>query len=94
LPDAGLPLIYRVHAVRRMAERDIREEDVAHVVSSGKVIEDYPQDKPYPSTLMLGWLKDRAIHVVSATTGHEIIIITVYEPDPAQWQPGFEKRNP
>jgi hypothetical protein len=32
--------------------------------------------------------------VVSATTGHEIIIITVYEPDPAQWQPGFEKRNP
>jgi len=94
LPDAGLPLIYRVHAVRRMAERDIREEDVAHVVSRGKVIENYPDDKPYPSCLLLGWLNGRPIHVVSATTEHEIIIITVYEPDPARWQPDFEKRKP
>ncbi|MFI5092303.1 MAG: DUF4258 domain-containing protein [Candidatus Acidiferrales bacterium] len=94
MPDVRLPLIYRVHAVRRMAERDIREEDVAHVVFSGKIIEDYPQDTPYPSSLMLGWRKGRPIHVVSAATEHEIIIITVYEPDPAQWQPGFEKRKP
>ena len=94
MPDAGLPLIYRVHAVRRMAERDIREEDVAHVVSRGKVIENYPDDKPYPSCLLLGWLNGRPIHVVSATTEHEIIIITVYEPDPARWQPDFEKRKP
>ncbi len=94
MPDAGLPLVYRVHAVRRMAERDIREEDVARVISHGKVIENYPGDKPYPSCLLLGWLNSRPIHVVSATTEREIIIITVYEPDPAQWQPGFEKRKP
>jgi len=94
LPDANLPLIYRVHAVRRMAERDIREEDVSHVISLGKVIENYPQDQPYPSRLILGWINSRPIHVVSATTNHEIIIITVYEPDPAQWEPGFELRKP
>jgi hypothetical protein len=77
-----------------MVERDIREEDVAEAVAHGKVIEDYPEDKPYPSRLLLGWVNNRPIHVVSATSEHEIIIITVYEPDPAQWAPGFEKRKP
>ena len=88
------PLIYRVHAVQRMAERNIREEDVAHVIAHGKEIESYPADVPYPSRLVLGWIANRPIHVVAATTTHEIIIITVYEPNPGQWQPGFEKRKP
>jgi len=94
LPDSGLPLVYRVHALRRMAERAIREEDVAHVVSAGKEIENYPQDQPYPSRLLLGWVEGRPIHVVASTAEHEIIIITVYQPDPSQWAPGFEKRKP
>jgi hypothetical protein len=98
LPEPSLPLVYRVHALQRMVERDIPEEAVAEVVSRGKVIESYPEDKPYPSRLLLGWVNKgqgaRPIHVVSATTEHEIIIITVYEPDPAQWAPGFEKRKP
>ena len=94
MPETGLPLIYRVHALRRMAERGIREEDVAHVVSSGKEIENYPQDQPYPSRLLLGWVQGRPIHVVAATAEHEIIIITVYEPDLSQWDSGFEKRKP
>ena len=77
-----------------MSSRNIREEDVAHVVSEGKEIESYPDDKPYPSRLLLGWMASRPIHVVAATSEHEIIIITVYEPDLSQWQPGFEKRKP
>lgn len=88
------PLFYRIHAVQRMAERGIREQDVAHVVFHGKEIESYPEDKPYPSRLLLGWLQDRPIHVVTATTEHEIIVITVYEPDPALWEPGFERKKP
>jgi len=94
LPDTKLPLVYRVHAVRRMAEREIREEDVAQVVHFGREIESYPEDKPYASRLMLGWASGRPIHVVAATAEHEIIVITVYEPDPALWDPGFEKRKP
>jgi hypothetical protein len=77
-----------------MAERDIREEDVADIVARGKVIETYPEDRPHPSRLSLGWADTRPIHVVSAATEHEIIVITVYEPDPALWEPGFEKRKP
>ncbi len=94
MADEGLRLIYRVHAVQRMAERGIREEDVARVISGGKEIESYPEDKPYPSRLLLGWVERRPIHVVAATAEREIIVITVYEPDPGQWEPGFERRKP
>jgi len=87
-------LMYRVHALQRMVERGIREEDVARVISAGKEIESYPQDQPYPSRLLLGWVERRPIHVVAATAEHEIIIVTVYQPDPTQWEPGFERRKP
>jgi hypothetical protein len=77
-----------------MAERGIREEDVARVIVEGKEIEGYPDDKPYPSRLLLGWVEQKPIHVVTAAGEHEIIVITVYEPDPSLWEPGFERRKP
>ena len=79
--------------MQRMAERGIREEEVGRAISEGKEIEGYPDDKPYPSRLLLGWAEGRPIHVVAAATGHEIIVITVYEPDPSLWEPGFERRK-
>jgi hypothetical protein len=94
LTNLQKPLIYRVHAVQRMVERDVYEEDVALVIETGKIVEDYPADRPYPSCLRVGWIGSRPIHVVTATTDREIIVITVYEPDPAKWEPGFEKRKP
>jgi len=94
LHDQGIRLIYRVHAVQRMAQREIREEEVARVIAEGREIESYPDDKPYPSRLMLGWANGRPIHVVAAQAEHEIIVITVYEPDAAQWEPSFERRKP
>jgi hypothetical protein len=93
LAKENVRLIYRVHAVLRMAERGIREEDVACVISEGKEIENYPDDRPYPSRLLLGWVGGRPIHVVIAAASHDIIVITVYEPDPKLWEPGFERRK-
>lgn len=94
LANSSKPLVYRVHAVQRMVERGIYEEDVAFVIETGKLIESYPHDVPYPSCLTVGWIGSRPIHVVTATSEHEIIVITVYEPDPEKWAPGFEMRKP
>ena len=94
MTDEPPRLMYRVHALQRMVERGIREEDVSRVISAGKEIESYPQDQPYPSRLLLGWVERRPIHVVAATAEHEIIIVTVYQPDSTQWEPGFERRKP
>jgi len=88
-------LIFRIHAVQRMFEREIGQEDVRRALEMGKTIENYPDDKPYPSRLVLGWSGSRPIHVVVADhpNQREMIIITVYEPDLLRWEPGFEERR-
>jgi Domain of unknown function (DUF4258) len=87
-------LVFRVHAIQRMYQRDISEVEVRHVITTGETVEDYPDDTPYPSRLVLGWNDRRPIHVVVADNvdEQENIVITVYEPDPLEWQPDFKRR--
>ena len=89
-------LIFRVHALRRMFERRISIDDVNAVIDSGETIEDYRDDRPYPSRLVLGWRGARPLHVVVADnlSENELIVITVYEPDPELWGADFRKRKP
>jgi hypothetical protein len=89
-------LVFRLHAVQRMARRGILIADVRVVLTAGEVIEDYPTDTPYPSRLVLGWSGGRPLHVVAADddANQETIVITVYGPDPAQWSPDFKRRVP
>lgn len=92
----GGNLVFRVHALRRMVERGITPEDVRQVVERGETIATYPEDKPYPSRLVLGWAGGRPLHVVVADNEAqgERIIVTVYQPDPTKWQDGFRRRKP
>ena len=90
---AGELLIFRVHAIQRMAQRGINVEDVRRVLDTGEVIEDYPDDFPYPSALVLGWIGRQPIHVVAATTPAEKIVITVYEPDAIRWERDYKRRK-
>jgi hypothetical protein len=88
-------VVFRIHALQRMSQRRIDQNDIRQILETGDVIEDYPDDTPYPSRLLLGWIDERPIHVVVAERGDadEAIVITVYEPDPARWAPGFRKRT-
>lgn len=88
-------LVFRLHAIRRMFERSISEEDVRDIVENGKIIAKYEDDKPYPSRLMLGWRGIRPVHVVVASNQNENedIIVTVYEPDAMMWDELFEKKR-
>ena len=91
-----MTLVFRVHALRRMFERRISDEDVQHVLETGEVIEEYPDDHPYPSRLVLGIREGRPLHVVAAehAAAGEIIVITAYEPDPTLWEPDLRTRKP
>jgi hypothetical protein len=79
-----------------MFERSITVDEVRSVLASGELVEDYPDDTPYPSRLLLGRPASRALHVVAAdVTGRdETIIITAYEPDPTLWELDFKRRKP
>jgi len=85
----------RQHAAQRMLERSISVADVLVVLNSGATIEDYPEDTPFPSRLTLGWVGQRPVHVVWATAAStdRIVIITVYEPNPEEWDNTFRVRR-
>ncbi len=88
-------LVFRVHAIQRMFQRRVSEEEVRQVVTAGATIETYPEDKPFPSRLMLGWSGSRPLHVVVAdnVATQETVIITVYHPDAEEWEAGFKRRR-
>jgi hypothetical protein len=88
-------LVFRQHAVERMFERGLSVDDVASVLRDGRIIEDYPTDFPYRSALWLGLVGSKPLHVVAADNPavDERIIITVYEPDPSQWESDWATRR-
>ena len=59
-------IIWRRHVLSRMLERNISRDDVFNAIQDGKIIESYPQDKPYPSYLMSGFSGNKRIHVVAS----------------------------
>lgn len=58
-----------------------------------KFIETYPDDQPFPSKLVLGFVDGRPIHCVVSYTGNTVHVVTAYEPTEARWEDGFVKRK-
>ena len=86
---------YRIHAVERMFQRNISEETVEFVIKNGRIIEEYLDDKPYPSFLVLGFEdgdEEKPIHVVFAKKEDEVIVITAYRPEKSMWINNFQVR--
>ncbi len=93
--DAFDDILFSGHALRRMFQRGIIREQVKGVLSHGETIADYPDDSPYPSRLILGFVDSMPLHVIFAEdrdlkTG---IIVTAYIPDVSLWGDDFRRRR-
>jgi len=82
------------HVIERMFTRRIAAQDILDVLRHGESVEEYPDDTPFPSRLLLGWCNDFPLHVVAA---HEpesgvCVVITAYIPDTMQWGADFKTR--
>jgi hypothetical protein len=88
-------LLFRIHAVQRMFERNISVRKVSQALQAGETIEDYSAEMLEPSRLILGFQGKRPIHVVSSENPetNETTIITVYIPDPDKWNKDFKSRK-
>ncbi len=88
-------IFFSGHAIRRIFERSIGRSQVAEVVRFGDVIDGYPDDEPFPSFLIFGFVGNRPLQVVVAVeTEYKICyIITAYEPDTTVWQEDFRTRR-
>lgn len=93
---AALKILFLPHAVQQMSrpERLISTAEVRHVVDTGEVIEDYPEDPRGYSCLLLGAGTDhRPLHIVCAPKAEYLAIITAYLPSRDQWEDDMRTRK-
>ena len=83
------------HAIERMFERAIADTDVLDALRHGEIVEEYSDDTPYPSRLLLGWCGGQPLHVVAAhdKASGSCIVITAYRPDATLWGNDFKTRT-
>ena len=85
---------WTLHGAKRLLQRGIPAGDIDAAIMSGEVIEDYPEDYPFPSCLLLGKaLTGNTLHVVCAIGDDKLWIITAYKPTPTDWEPDLKTRR-
>jgi len=82
------------HAFKRAVERNISDQEIRVASAQARIIEDYPDDKYTPSCLILGFTDTgRPLHLqVSYVDSEWVKLITIYEPDPAEWYDYVKRR--
>lgn len=97
-------IIYTDHGEKKRRDEALSTDDVERVLRQGLVLRRYPEDRPFPSRLVLGWIdgparlgtydKGRPIHVVASDDNERGVtwIVTIYEPDPDEWTDQFKWR--
>ena len=87
-------IVITQHSRKRMSERGIVLADVMSAIKSGEIIEQYPDDFPFPSCLILGNTNDsRPIHAVVSANEDMIYLITAYFPDAESWEADMKTRK-
>ena len=88
-------LTWQQHALQRLLERGISRDSVVQAILEGDVIEDYPNDFPLPSALLLHTDEQRPIHAVVAwdEDDRRAYIVTVYIPDARRFEDDLRTRR-
>lgn len=76
------------HADEEANNDELFLEEIFTSVLTGEIIEQYPDDKPYPSCLIYGKnIKSDPVHSVWAYNRETraAVLITVYRPDATRW---------
>ena len=85
---------WTAHIAIRLQERGINPSDVKNCIITGEIIEQYPDDHPYPSCLVLGFSTvGKPLHAVIGVGEGYLWLISSYFPDTDRWEPCFKKRK-
>lgn len=85
---------WTTHIVARLQERGIRPTDIISCINTGHIIEQYPDDYPFPSCLVLGDTVDGSpVHAVIGVGQGQAWLITAYYPTPDRWEDDFTTRK-
>lgn len=82
------------HAEMRRRQRGISVPDIKHALMVGEIIEDYPNDYPFPSCLVLGRSTSaKPLHIVCGIGGGILYVITAYHPSQDKWESDWKMRK-
>lgn len=82
------------HAEMRRRQRGISIPNIKQAILSGEIIEDYPDDYPYPSCLILGHTEQAIpLHLVCGLGGGTLFVITAYQPSEDKWESDWKTRK-
>ena len=82
------------HVIIRLLQRNINQRDVEHALLNGTIIEEYENDYPYPSCLILGYnIDNKILHIVCGISEDTVHIITAYYPNTDKWEEDMKTRR-
>lgn len=84
------------HILLRLIQRGISIDDVLTAIFNGEIIEEYPDDYPFPSFLIMGFRNPgNALHIVCAinSVDNELWLITAYVPGKDKWMDDLKTRK-
>jgi len=81
-------IFWTYHVNMRLQRRSIARQAMLDAVDSYEIIEAYPEDKYFPSYLVLAKHHEEVFHLLFATDveGDNIRIVTAYRPSPDEWE--------
>ncbi len=74
-------------------KRSISYNDIISCIMNGIIIEEYPDDYPFPSALILEIKDNNPLHVVAGMSDEYLWVITAYRPDKEKWENDYKKRK-
>jgi len=88
-------IVLAEHIALRMRERKIKRNDLFEFLINGEIIEQYPDDTPYPSCLILGSCgAGKPLHIVVGVRKDILCcMITAYHPDLDKWEEDFKTKK-
>ena len=105
LPDNPLSCIQRCvqqrkvqwtyHINMRLQNRGISRRTILESTAYYEVIEEYPDDKYFPSYLVYTHYQGESFHILFAVDVEEdnVRVITVYRPAPIEWEQDLKTRR-
>lgn len=82
------------HVLERIRQREVEKDDLLNIIATGEIIEQYPDDFPLPSCLILGnSIKGDPLHIVCGVGKNKLWIVTVYIPDRNEWESDLKTRK-
>ena len=88
-------LLWTYHVQMRLAGRSVPREVVLELAEDADIIESYPDDKYFPSYLVLTRHAGVVYHILFAADvpGSNVRVVTAYRPDLSKWEPDLRTRR-